>query len=385
MTPLKGMRVLDLSRLLPGPYASLLLNDFGAEVIKIEEPHRGDYARWFTPQIDGQSVLHHLVNRGKKSVTLNLKDPRGVAIFLELTKTADVIMESFRPGVLDRLGIGFSVLAAANPQIILCSLTGYGQTGPYAYDVGHDINYLGYSGILALNGTGDGTPVVPSVPIADLGGGGLMAVIGVLLGVLQRQISGKAQWIDVSMLDGVMSWLPLLLAEFHGAHEPTQQSFLLSGSYACYTVYATEDHRYMSVGAVEPKFWETFCHSMGVPEYIPMQFAPMATQKCMKERIQELFGIHNQEYWTDRFAHVDACCTPVKTIREALNDPQVQDRKMVARRGHIMFIAPPIKSVGEHHDLAWKVPDLGQDTAAILQSLGWKPNQITELHQDQVI
>ncbi|MDA8194287.1 MAG: CaiB/BaiF CoA-transferase family protein [Thermaerobacter sp.] len=388
MLPLTGIRVLDLSRLLPGAYASLMLLDLGAEVIKIEEPVRGDYGRWLSPRVDGQSVLHAMINRGKKSLTLNLKHPRGRELFLQLASSADVVLESFRPGVLERLGIGFETLKAISPSIILCSLTGYGQDGPYAMQAGHDINYLGLSGILALNGTGDGTPLVPSIPIADIGGGGQMAVTAIMAGLLERQRTGEGQWLDVSMLDGVVSWLPALVPLLRESANVEQQSFFLSGAYACYTVYATADGRHMSVGILEPKFWKSFCEAMDLAEYLPLQLAPLAVQAVMKTRIQEIFLEHAQAYWIAKFQGVDTCCAPVRRLDEVAADEQVRWRDMLAvpADGGVPRVGCPIKSTGGSRETAiLPAPRLGQDTDAMLRGLGVTSAERDQLRRDGVV
>lgn len=372
MVPLEGIRVVDLSRLLPGPYATLLMSDLGAEVIKVEEPQQGDYIRSFMPQVDGESVIHHLVNRGKKSVAVDLKSSAGRALFLRLVKTADIVIESFRPGVLDRLGIGFDVLSSENPRIILCSLTGYGQTGPRRDFPGHDINYIGYTGILSLNGNGDGVPLVPSVPIADIGGGGAMAVIGMLAGLLARNRTHEAQWIDVSMLDGSASWLTLLLAASLDEGGIAQQTALLSGGHACYTTYPTSDDRYMALGAVEAKFWRNFCQALDIPELAARQLAPLSEQQRMKETITEIIRQHTQEYWTERFQAIDACCTPVLTVDEALRDEQLTARGMFVRNAsEVPHIGRPIRwSNQEAPPLNTHAPRLGEQTFEILEGLG---------------
>ncbi|PSR22924.1 MAG: CoA transferase [Sulfobacillus acidophilus] len=386
MNPLAGVRVLDLSRLLPGPFATLLMSDLGAEVIKIEEPQKGDYIREFDPKIGDDSAIHHLVNRGKKSVTLDLKRDRGRALFLELVKTADVVLESFRPGVLDRLQIGFERLRRSNRRIILCSLTGYGQSGPRQHDAGHDINYIGYTGILALNGTGDGIPVVPSVPIADLGGGASMAVVGMLAGLLAQRTTGEAQWIDVSMLDGTASWLPLVLAEYLGSGKVGQKTGVLSGGYACYTTYPTADCRFMAVGAVEAKFWEAFCRQLGLSHLIGLQLAPPAIQNTMKEEIAAVFRQHSQSYWIQHFEGVEACCTPVLTIDEAISDPQLQARGMFTQHTGVPAIGLPLHWVDQSPcPLVTAAPYLGEHTAEILGQLGISPAQLEALRQEKII
>lgn len=384
MTPLKGVRVLDLSRLLPGPWASLLLSDLGAEVIKVEAPQEADDVREFGAMVQGQSVLHRLINRGKKSLTLNLKSDAGRRLFLKLVETADVVLESFRPGVLDRLGIGFESLRHANSTIILCSLSGYGQSGPRRDDAGHDINFIGYSGILGLNGNGSGVPIVPSVPIADLGGGS-MAVISILAGLWTRQFAQEAQWIDVSMLDSSVAWLPLLIAECAKTGQLQQQTAVLSGGYACYTTYPTSDQRFMCVGAVEPKFWQAFCETLNVPKLIGEQFAPIERQREMKRQITEKFLAHPQQYWIQQFESVQACCTPVLSLSESLHNRQITDRAMVIETPAMPYIGCPLQWVGEASSIDMAAADLGEDTADILAEINVSVEELQTLKKSGTI
>ncbi|PSR21785.1 MAG: CoA transferase [Sulfobacillus acidophilus] len=381
MTPLRGIRVLDLSRLLPGPWASLMLNDLGAEVIKIENPEHADDVRGFGPIVQGHSALHHLLNRGKKSMTLNLKHDDGRKLFLQLVETADVVLESFRPGVLEGLQLDFDHLRQANAQIVLCSLTGYGQTGPRSHEAGHDINYIGYAGILGLNGNGDRVPIVPSVPIADLAGGS-MAVIAILAGLWARQSTQVAQWIDVAMLDGVFTWLPVLIAENLRPGGVDQQTGVLSGGYACYTTYPTQDGRFMCVGALEPKFWLTFCRALKVLEFVGQQFAPMDRQQEMKTVIAEIFLAHSQAYWIERFADVEACCTPVLTVSEALRERELDTRAMVDTKTKIPDFGQPFRWIGtEEVPIDTRTRRLGEDTANILAQIGVTPKHLQVLKE----
>jgi len=206
--------VLDLTRLLPGGYCTLLLSDLGADVIKVEEPGRGDYIRWTPPLVDGESAAHRALNRGKRSITLNLKDAEGGALLRRLAARAQVLVESFRPGVMDRLGVGYEALAAENPGLVYCAISGYGQTGPYRDLVGHDINYMGYGGALSMTGAREGPPVVPGVQVGDLGGGGMLGAIGILAALVDRRASGRGRFVDAAMLDGIVSWLSIHAGAF---------------------------------------------------------------------------------------------------------------------------------------------------------------------------
>ncbi|SDI64192.1 CaiB/BaiF CoA transferase family protein [Natribacillus halophilus] len=326
-TTLSGIRVLDLTRLLPGPYATMLLADFGAEVIKIEETETGDYARAMGPIVDDNSALFHSLNRNKKSATLNLKAAEGKETFLKLVETADVVIESFRPGVMDRLGLDYETLKFVNPGLVYCAVTGYGQTGPYAHYSGHDINYLSYAGILHLMGETNEKPTIPSVQIADIGGGALPAVVGILLALLEKKQTGRGQFVDISMLDGVISWLQTILPAYFVKNQTNQKEDQpLAGRNACYEVYETKDGRWLSVGALEPKFWKTFCKGIGKDSLIPLQYASIAEQHRLKAEIQAVISEKNLSEWLDVFQDKEACVAPLLTMEEVTRDPQVLAR-----------------------------------------------------------
>lgn len=272
MGPIKGLKMLDLSRLLPGPYCSLLLADLGMEVLKVEEPGQGDYIRKIGPIRRKESAYFLAVNRNKKSMTLDLKMEESKEIFYRLTQSYDIVLESFRPGVMDRLGIGYEELKKRNPHVILCSLSGYGQSGPYRERSGHDINYIGLGGILEITGQRNGPPIIPGVQIADIGGG-MMAAIAILAAVIHREKTGEGQFLDISMLDGIISWLSVLAGKyFVDENLPQRGNMRITGRYACYQVYQTKDGRYMSLGALEEKFWKNFCEALGREDLIPKQF-----------------------------------------------------------------------------------------------------------------
>src|SRR5580693_8399758 len=280
MRPLDGIVVLDLTRLLPGAAATMQLANFGAEVIKIEEPERGDYARWLPPYLDGEGALFHMVNRGKKSLTLDLKSAGGRTAFLGLVETADVVVESFRPGAMERLGLGYDALRERNARLIYVSITGYGQDGPLASFAGHDINYMAMGGALDLNGTCGGPPVIPGIQIADLAGGALQAVVGVLLALAARAKTGRGQAVDVSMVEGVAWLLPVALGIHAASGElPARGDSVLTGRYACYRVYEAADGRYIAVGALERKFWQALCRALGCEQFVADQFAEGARRE----------------------------------------------------------------------------------------------------------
>jgi crotonobetainyl-CoA:carnitine CoA-transferase CaiB-like acyl-CoA transferase len=317
MRPLDGLLVLDLTRLLPGAAATMQLANFGAEVIKIEEPERGDYGRWMPPYLDGDGAVFHMVNRGKKSVALNLKSASGREAFLKLAKTADVVVESFRPGTMQRLGLSYETLRASNERLIYVSITGYGQDGPWASLAGHDINYLALGGALDLNGACGGSPAIPGIQIADLAGGAMQAVTGVLLALAARAKTGRGQAVDVSMLDGVAWLLPVALG-FHAAtgQLPARGDGLLTGRYACYRVYEAADGRWIAVGALELKFWQALCRALGREHFIADQFAEDPRREEIIAELARIFRTRTAEEWFELLRPADACVTPVRNVAE---------------------------------------------------------------------
>lgn len=320
MQPLANTTVLDLTRLLPGGFCTLILADLGADVLKIEEPGRGDYLRAFPPLGATQSALFTALNRGKRSMTLNLKAPEGRALLLELARNADVLVEGFRPGVLARLDLDAATLQAANPRLVICAISGYGQHGPLRDRVGHDLNYLGYAGALPFfQPRGGGTPIVPGLQLADLGGGALTATVGILAALLERERSGRGEILDIAMTDGVLHWLALHAAELwatgavaEGGRGP------LSGGCACYSVYATADGGALTVAAVEPRFWANLCHMLDRAEFIPLQYAPWPEQERMFADLDALFRSRARDEWLRFFGDAEVCVGPALSLDEAL-------------------------------------------------------------------
>lgn len=367
MFPLQSIRVLDLSRLLPGPFCTMLLADFGAEVIKIEAPELGDYARQYEPKIDENSVMYHSLNRNKKSVTLDLKTDEGKDQFLQMVGKADVVVESFRPGVMKRLGLDFPVLEKINPRLIYCAISGYGQTGPYAEMPGHDINYISFAGLLELMGEKDGKPIVPAVQVADLAGGAYPAATGILLALLEREKSGKGQFIDISMMDGVISLLQSTLPNYLMKNIPSKRGEqMLSGGLACYEVYQTKDGRWLAVGALEMKFWRIFCQKIGKPEWIALLNEPDEVQYKLKHDIQTVMYTKTLAEWMDIFEDAEACVSPVLNFAELVNHPQVQARKMfqaIEQDGiPVKHIGIPIKLSRTPGKIRAAAPKLGEHT-----------------------
>jgi alpha-methylacyl-CoA racemase len=356
--PLTGIRVLDLTRLLPGAFCTMQLAGLGAEVIKVEEPGTGDYMRWTPPLEDGTSVLFESLNRKKKSVTLNLKSRDGRDLLLDLVARADVLVEGNRPGVMEKLGLGWTVIHGRNPRLVMCSITGYGQDGPFAQRAGHDINYMAIAGALGLNGERDGPPVPLAVQVADIGGGAMQSAIAILGALVAVQRGGEGRWIDISMTDGAMSWLALAFAEHAAGGRVTRGETRLSGRYACYRVYTCKDGRYYSVGALEPKFWNALCEAVGRPDLVDRQYDE---SREMHEAVEQVFGSRTRDEWRSVLREVDACCEPVLGLDEVAAHPQV-----IARRSHETPSRLPAPHLGEH-------------TAQVLAEVGVDADRLKEL------
>jgi crotonobetainyl-CoA:carnitine CoA-transferase CaiB-like acyl-CoA transferase len=393
MRPLEGLKVLDLTRLLPGPYGTMLLADLGAEVIKIEEPEQGDYARWYSVRIQNIGARHLLLNRNKKSITLNLKNPEGRTIFLKMVKDgADVLIEQFRPGVMDRLGLGYKELARINPRMIYCSLTGFGQDGPYKDLAGHDLNYLGLGGILGLTAPKGEKPIVPGVQVADLVGGGLYSVIGILTAIVNRQKTGRGQYVDISMFDGIVSLIPDAAAMFFAEGEsPRAGERRLLGGLPQYQVYQTQDGKYVAIGALEEKFWANLCKGIGKPEWaeeIPKEKEPRSAE--IMAEMARIFKTKTQKEWLDILMKLDACVTAVQTIEEVFKDPHVLHRKMVVQTEHpqagpLPQIGVPIKFSDTPGEIRTPAPEIGEHTEEILKKLGYKVKEIEQLRKQGII
>lgn len=325
---LAGVRVLDLSRLLPGPFLTMMLADLGADVVKVEDPRLGDYLRNFPPAKGGISGRFLAINRGKRSLALDLKSEAGKATLFRMVKHADVIVESFRPGVMDKLGVGYAALAEQNPGIIVCSISGYGQTGPYVHRAGHDLNYIALAGVLGMTGQRDGAPQMPGVQIADLAGGALWGATGVLAALFARTRSGRGAHLDVSMTEGALS---LLLAELGnldcGAH-PRRGAEMLNGGAACYGVYRTKDDRYLSLGALEPKFYLAFNQAIGRTASLAELAGTPAQQEQTRGEIAARLAERSLAEWLEVLAQHDCCCEPVLEMHELAEHPLHREREL---------------------------------------------------------
>lgn len=376
---LDGITVLDLSRLLPGPYASMILADHGARVIAVED-------RRFA----GEFMKESGVNRNKEHMTINLKSGQGRSIFFTLAASADVIVEGFRPGVTKRLGVDYDAISRVNPGIVYCSVSGYGQSGPYRDTPGHDVNFLSVAGVLDLIGEKNRPPVIPGIQIADTAGGGMNAVIGILLALLERQKTGRGQYIDVSMTDGSLSLLALACTMQHlTGRKPERSDFIFSHRYACYNVYETADGRYISIGALEPRFWKTLCAFFGVPEYAEHQYDDTRRQEIIGF-FREQFRKHPLSHWETVLAGKEVCWAPVKTMDEALDDPLFQDREMVAeidREGKmpLRVLGTPVKLSRTPGGVRTFPPEFGQDTRKILAEIGYSAADIESFENTGII
>src|SRR5579862_821485 len=376
--PLDGLRVLDLTRLLPGGYASLLLADFGADVVKVEDTGIGDYIRWSAPHYEGadvtaRSALFLALNRGKRSIRIDLKQERGKEVLLRLVRDADVLLESFRPGVLDRLGVGYDRLREENRALVYCAITGYGQEGPLRDRSGHDINYLALNGLLGLTGEADGPPVQPAGQIADIGGGALTAVIGILMALRERDRSGQGQLVDCSMFDGSLSWLALVAAELlAGGSVPRRGRLSLGGGIVCYRPYRCADG-YVSLGALEPKFWAEFCRGVGREDLLEHAFDPPGS--AAHDAVTEVFASRTREEWREFASAHDCCLEPVLDLDEALGSEIVEHRQMVVElhqpgaQDQVRLLGAPFKLMRTPADPTRAPgPALGEHTAEVLEA-----------------
>ena len=324
MIPLEGIRVLDFSTLLPGPLATLILAEAGAQVIKIERPERGDEMRSYTPEFGADSVNFALLNRGKESVEVDLKSPGAGEVLRPLIERADVLVEQFRPGVMERLGLGYGELYEVNPRLIYCSITGYGKEGPRAGVAAHDLNYVAEAGLLGLTTGSDGAPAIPQALLADIGGGAYPAVMNILLGLLQRERTGEGAHLDVSMSDNIFTFLYWALGNGMVAGDwPEPGAELVTGGSPRYNIYRTADGRYVAAAPLEERFWQNFCDLLELEDKLRDDSKdPEATFAAVAERI----ALHPASHWQERFEGHDVCCSVVRSVREAMEDEHFNSR-----------------------------------------------------------
>ena len=387
--PLDGVRVLDLSRLLPGGFCSLLLSDFGADVLKVEDTGMGDYIRWAPPGYEGaeasaRGALFLALNRGKRSIRVDLKSDEGREVLLRLAREHDVLLESFRPGVLDRLGVGYERLREENPGLVYCAISGYGQDGPYRDRPGHDMNYLGLSGLLGLTGEAGGPPVQAAGQIADLGGGALMAAFGILAALRERDRSGEGQFVDVSMTDGALSWLAMTAARHLADGEvPGRGGLELAGGLLCYRPYACADG-FVTLGALEPKFWQAWCRGAGREDLLERQFDPPGSDA--HREVEAVFAARTRAEWQAFAGEHDCCLEPVLDLDEALDSELVRAREMVVELDQpgaerpVRLLGVPVKLSRTPGDAnRGPGPGLGEHTAVVLRDLGYDDDAIARM------
>ncbi len=387
---LKGLKVLDLTRLLPGPFCSMILADYGAEVLKIEAPSEGDYLRSWAPLVDGVSAFFLAVNRNKRSLTLNLKEEEGRKLFKKLLLEYDVVLESFRPGVMERLGCGFQELIALKPNLIYCSISGYGQSGPQALKAGHDLNYMAETGVLQTTSSRE-IPALSGIQVADVAGGDLYAVSAVLAAYIRVLKGGRGACLDISMTDGLVSMLPLLSAYHYTLGlEPGPDTTIFNGQLACYHIYRTRDDREIALGALEEKFWQNFCRAIDRDDLLKGDHHDLARQEELKKELEAIFAARDAEQWQTLLAGRDTCCEVLRTMTEVHADPHFEERGMFWRLplengGELVQTNCAIMVDESKPDKHRPAPKLGQHTDQILNDLGYGQNLITDLRQRGVI
>jgi crotonobetainyl-CoA:carnitine CoA-transferase CaiB-like acyl-CoA transferase len=388
MLALDDVRVLDLTRLLPGPFCTLLLADFGADVIKVEDTAGGDYMRWMPPLVDDYSAMFHPLNRNKRSLAIDLKNPLGREAFLRLAATADVVVESFRPGVMDRLGIGFAALRDVNPRLVLCSISGYGQDGPFRDRAGHDLNYAAVAGVLLLGGSAGNAPAMPGLQVGDLGGGALDAALAIMIALHHATRTGRGQHCDISMVDGLVSWTAVHASQLFATGEvPGPGDGMLTGRYPCYRIYACADG-YLSVGALEPKFWREFVEVVGLPELAEGGLVDGEEGQKTIAAVQALLRTRTRAQWEEVLAGHDVCVEPVLDIGETFEHPQVRSRGMCLDAGDGRPTAQtgfPIRLTDSPARYRRAAPGYGEHTDEVLTEAGYGTEQLASLRAARAI
>ncbi|MDE1154085.1 MAG: CaiB/BaiF CoA-transferase family protein [Micavibrio sp.] len=388
---LAGLKVLDLTRLLPGAFCSQMLADLGADVIKIEQPDGGDYNRTFPPIYKQESGSFLLLNRNKQSITIDLKTPGGKEIFRRMARDADVLLEGFRPGVMDRLGLSYDSLSQENPGLVYCAISGYGQTGPDRLKPGHDMNYMAEAGALQLFGKAGGAPMVPGLSIADVGGGSLMATTGIMAALLSRSVTRRGQFVDVSMFDGCISWLALHGAEYLFAGiEPRGGERPFIGQAPCYNVYTCSDGKHLALGLIEQHFWHRFCDAMDLADLKAEQWPADDAADQQFARLRAIFATQSRDTWVEKLASADIPVGPVLSMEEAFAAPHAQHREMLLSvehpvEGTIPQLGFPVKYSHTPCSIRSAPPLLGEHTDQILSALGYRTEDIAAFRETGAI
>lgn len=406
--PLAGVRVVDLSLLLPGPLCSMYLGDMGADVIKIENPRMPDLTRLMGTRLgpggkhdvdakdpdggaESESGLYLMVNRNKRAITINIKRPEGREVLLKLLEDADVLLEGFRPGTLEAMGIGYEQLKEKFPRLIYCAISGYGASGPYEKLAGHDGNYIGYSGLLGITGLADGAPVIPGFQVADIGGGTLAAVGSILAALYSREKTGRGQFLDISMMDGAFSFLSLHAGEYIASGKsPERGKMDLSGALPNYNVYQCKDGRYVILGALEERFFRGFLRQVDREELLDgVELTPEGLA-AIKPEIEKIFLSRNRDEWQDLFLNPETCLAPVNDVAEAFEDPQLKERGMIQtiehpRLGQVLQIGSPFRFSDTPCEMRTPPPEHGQHTEEVLREAGFDDEALAALRKKRAI
>ncbi len=380
---LEGIRVLDLSQMLPGPFATLMLADLGAEVIKVERPDGGDENRHRDPTADGESYAHRFRNRNKRSIAIDLKDERGRDAFLDLAATADAVVDGFRPGTVDRLGIGYDAVSAVNDDVVYCSLTGYGQEGPYAMRPGHDLNYIGASGLLSLTGAPDEPPTPPGYPVSDFAGG-LYLALAIAAGVASRHTGNGGGYVDVSMTDAVASFGLTHAHEYFGdGTTPRRGRTMFTGGHPGYGTFEAADGEYVTVSAPEPRFWANLCQAIDRPDLTDRVDGMGAATAAddVEDAIRAAIAERPHDEWLERFDEYDVPAGPVNDYAEMFDDEQLRQRPVFERADEddATYIRSPLAFGADRTPPIAPPPTLGGDSVELLESLGYDAAEVADL------
>ena len=386
--PLKQLKILDFSTLLPGPYATMLLADMGADVIRIESPTRADMLKETSPKFEKYSYAHYSINRNKRSLAIDLKNPQAKEVIVKLIADYDILIEQFRPGVMKKFGLDYESLKIVNPKLIYCSITGYGQTGELKNRAGHDINYLALSGLASYSGRKESGPSLSATQIADLAGGSHHAVMSILAAEIARRSTDLGQHLDISIRDTAFSLNTMFGASALASEvDPDLEDQILNGG-SFYDYYKTSDGRYISVGSLEPKFAKLFFETIARPQWL-MRAANKEEIGALKADIAEVFALQDYQYWKNKFNKIDACIEPVLSINEVANHPMFESRKMIleiklANDHQIKQIAPAVK-FSENREDFFVGKKLGEDSETILRSIGYSDARIDQLIKNGII